>query len=638
MSKGLASAAVTSIGRHSLVYGAGAVIPFVIGMVNIAVLTRFIAPSAFGQLAVLLIFGGSLTILYTLGTLQGTYRLVYGGDGEEEIDDLDDVAVVSDKGRVLSTGIALVALVSLLGTVAIVLSAGWFTRILFLDESQTGLVILAATSGALGAVWRIVINIPRLERRPKTYAGLNGVRPTLAVALSILLVTVADAGIGGVLVGISVGTAVATVLGLTLCRDSIVPAFRTDYARDIVRGGRMLIPIMLSAWIVHHLDVYIVAGLGSDTDAGLYRVASRVAAIVSFALGFFMMAWSPLRRTSLFRALEGEARHGWFNATMVTYFFVVCMGLLVVLGVAAQFLVRIAGPAYADAATLIPLLGLALVAYGCFIVMIRVVKLPNHARSYAIFAVLSTVVFAVVALVLTPPLGAEGTALAQVVGYSVGIVVVGTSATRSGSLPAIRWWKVAVSAGTACACVAVAALLAPHVGSFEPVVDALVIVAYPVAMVVTGVLDREHLAPLRRAARGVLIRRPEPLGLRDGLSSLPSADRSLVESLLRHRRPLADVAGGDADDEAKLHADFTAVLRRLADVPGHGERDAEIGAYLLSQAPIADRDTMARRLWSWDVEPAELHALEVAAAALAADHMWREDSELEPRALAVADR
>ena len=131
-------------------------------------------------------------------------------------------------------------------------------------------------------------------------------------------------------------------------RHTIVPAFRPRYVMTILTSGGRLVPVILSAWVVRNLDVYIVAGLGSNAEAGLYRVASRVAAIASLGVGFFMMAWLPLRRTSLFRALEGDTRHGWLNATMATYFFVTCMGLLVLLGVAARLLIRVAGPAYSN--------------------------------------------------------------------------------------------------------------------------------------------------------------------------------------------------------------------------------------------------------------------------------------------------
>lgn len=612
--KGLASAAATSLGRHALVYGAGSVIPFAVGLANVAVLTRFIGPSAFGQLAVLLIFAASLTILYTLGTLQGTFRLVFGGDGEEESDELEDFAVVSDKAGLLGTGIALTVLIGAAGTGLIALVAEPLTGLLFLDESQAGLVVLAAASGAIGAVWRVLVNVPRLERKPKTYATLSAIRPICVVALSVTLVALGS-GVEGVLIGILGGTVVALAIGLAICRESVAPAFHAEYVWTILGAGGTFLPLILSAWIVHNLDVYIVAGMASDADAGLYRVASRVAAVVSFALGFFTMAWLPLRRTSLFKALEGKARNNWFNATIATYFFVVCMGLLVVLGVAAQLLVRIAGPAYADAAALIPLLGLGMVAYGCFTLVARVVKLRKRSRYYVGFALGSALVFVVAALLLTPPFGAQGTALAPLIGYGFGIAGIVTLAARSGGLPAIRWWRIATSAAVAAGCIAVAAFLAPRVGWLEPVVDLLAILAYPLLMIALGVVDREHLAPLRRLARSVLALRPAASGLR--LGDLERDDRSLVEALVHRRHPTAAVAERLATPEAELHVRFTAALRRLADVPGHGERDAQVGAYLLSTAPVADRDAMARRLWELEVEPAELHALEAAAIALA---------------------
>jgi O-antigen/teichoic acid export membrane protein len=628
--KGLASAAATRLGRHALVYGAGAVIPFVVGMLNVVVLTRFIAPGAFGQLAVLLIFAASLTILYTLGTLQGTFRLVFGVDGEMESDERKEVVTTSAKDRLLGTGVALTALIGLAGTAAVAAAAKPLTHLLFLDESQAGLVVLAAAGGALGSIWRILVNVPRLERKPKTYAALNAVRPLLVVAISVTLVAL-GAGIEGVLSGISIGTLLAVVVAFAVLRRSIAPAFHVEHVRTILGAGVTFLPLILSAWVVHNVDVYIVAGMASDADAGLYRVASRIAAVVSFALGFFMMAWVPLRRTSLFKALEGEARNGWFNATMATYFFVVCMGLLVVLGVAAQLLVRVAGPAYADAAALIPLLGLGLIAYGCFVMIARIVKMRGRGRAYIGFAIAAAVTFVIAALLLTPPFGAQGTALAPVIAYGVGIAGIVTMAARASGLPAIRWRKIAISAAAAAACIGSAVFLAPLAGDLTPLADLLAILAYPVVVLAAGVVDREHMEPLKRIFRTIAApRQAELSGLRQALIALAPDDRSLLESLLRRRDPPADVARrlGRADDE--LHQRFTGVLRRLADVPGDGTRDAEIAAYLLSGATVADRDAMAHRLWSSDIEPGELHALEAVAAALVGEDLWQEQNGAQP--------
>jgi hypothetical protein len=239
----------------------------------------------------------------------------------------------------------------------------------------------------------------------------------------------------------------------------------------------------------------------------------------------------------------------------------------------------------------------------------------------------SAATFVVAALLLTPAFGAKGTAFAPVIAYGVGIIGVVAMAARASGLPAIRWRKIAVSALTAAACIGSATLLAPRVGELEPLVDLLAILAYPLVVFVAGVVDREHMEPLKRVFRSVVTPRPEPSGLREGLTALAPDDRSLVESLLRHRQPPADVATRLARADAELHERFTGVLRRLADVPGDGTRDAEIGAYLLSPAAVADRDAMARRLWSADVEPGELHALEAAAIALAGERLWRERGE-----------
>ena len=50
--------------------------------------TRFLGPAEFGQLALLLVFAAFLTVFYNVGTLQGTFIWVFGSAGEEDVDNI----------------------------------------------------------------------------------------------------------------------------------------------------------------------------------------------------------------------------------------------------------------------------------------------------------------------------------------------------------------------------------------------------------------------------------------------------------------------------------------------------------------------------------------------------------------------
>src|SRR4051812_35274058 len=75
------------IGRHSVIYGGALFGTLALGLVSVAVFTRFIEPREFGDLAVLLFFASLITVGLNLGLLQGAFRAAYGTSDEEGLDD-----------------------------------------------------------------------------------------------------------------------------------------------------------------------------------------------------------------------------------------------------------------------------------------------------------------------------------------------------------------------------------------------------------------------------------------------------------------------------------------------------------------------------------------------------------------------
>ena len=416
---GLTTAVARRLTRHSSVYAIGFGTTLAFSFVNVAVLTRFIDPASFGKLAVLLIFAALLTVLYNLGSLQGAFHAAYGSsdDGDGDDDDRTGAAGVGDRGAALTTALLLTGLIAGAGTLLVALAAPNLSQLLLGNREDGDLVLLAAASGGMGSLWRLLSNVPRLERRPTAYVVLSNLRPVLVLGISLPLV-IEGAHVAGVLIGTAAGTAASVGLALIVCRRNFALAVEPSLVLPMLRWGLPFVPLIVSFWVIHNVDLFILSDVASSREVGLYRVASRIASVASYFLSSFLMAWTPLRRTSLFIAAEEETAGG-IRSTIVTYFALGSMGLLVLLTTGADVLIHVAGPAYADAAGLIPVLGLAFVAYGGFVVTYRAVRFPRRRPTYVVLAALAAVVFVIAALLLTPPLGGYGAALAPVIAFTL---------------------------------------------------------------------------------------------------------------------------------------------------------------------------------------------------------------------------
>jgi uncharacterized membrane protein YdcZ (DUF606 family) len=269
----------------------------------------------------------------------------------------------------------------------------------------------------------------------------------------------------------------------------------------------------------------------------------------------------------------------------------------------------VAPGSYADAAPLIPLVGLGLLLYGLVRVTRRSASFPHKREWYIGLVVIGAVVFIGASLALIPPLGSYGAALAGIAAFA--FVALGMLARSQLGAEPIPFAHRRIAAGLliAAACFAVATLAADAAGALEPILRVAAILAYPVLLVVTGIVPRAHLKPLRRVAKAAVPRRSQAANGRVDLDGLDDVHRAVLEVLVRHGRPVGDVAPLVGVPPSTLEATFVEALRTVAGVDTASPADSRLGAYLLSSAPVASRDQVWRRLSAEGADALEVDAL-----------------------------
>lgn len=597
------------LGQHTAVYAFGSGLGFALALVNLAVLTRYLPVAEFGQLALLMVFAALLTVLYNLGSLQGGFMWVFGATGEEGGGGDEREAGAGEKRRALGTAVVLTTFVAIAGTIAIVAVPRTFATLVTGESAMASEVRWAAVSGGFGALWRVLTNIPRFERHPIAFVVLSTLRPVLVLTVSLPLV-IAGYGLDGAVAGTALGTAGAVVVNAAATRRSFVLALdRCDLA-SILRRGAPFVPVILSFWIVQNLDIYILSLFTSDGEAGVYRVASRLASIVSYFVSAFLMAWMPLSRTALHAAAVKERGTAGANAAVITYFALAGAWLVLGLVVGGDVLVKIAAETYAPAASVLPVLACSFLANGAFVLLYRGARFRRKRTVYVTLAILSAVVFLAASLLLVPALGSYGAALAGVVAFtfaSAGILFFSQRGRHPLPLPWLRITGTCLLAGG----LAVAAVhLSPLAGSFGTAIEGLAFITFPALLVLTGLVPRGHLASIRWIIRRIVSSRYPLRHTAAGLERLGDVDRAVLALLVHKRRPTTDVARMSATSEPALLHRFVATLRTIGNVGRPSDADCDIGAYLLSVLPVAERDRMAKRLFNEGVEPLEVDALE----------------------------
>ncbi len=627
---GTGAALGTQVLRYSGIHTIGVVVSNVLTFGSVVLVANFIDPSAFGQLGLLLFLAGLMTLLFTVASKQGTMKRTFGGDDDDDDDDDDDQVSASPR-RTLGTGLVLIALVSIVGTLLTVLFAEQIAGWLLGEGSDPTLVIWAAVAGGTGAVYRVASITIWLERRPYPYIVVEASRPIITLALTVPLL-ISGAGLEGAIAGTAAGTALATVFALIVLRGSWQPCFFPAEAIAIYRKGAIRVPLVVSMWIVGYADVLIVSRFVSDVDLGTYTLASRAAFLAAFLPAGYRKALRPLQKTTTFRAVEDEYGVGTARGIQFGYFVLMLSGVMLAVTVFANVLVRVAPPSYADAATLIPLLALGLVAPTAYRMLNKSVKYANKRYPFIIGAVVAAGLFVGLALLLVPAIGSEGAPLAMMVAFLPPAIFIFWRSQRGQSPIRLPWRSILTGAGLAIAIAGIHSQL--DVGGLIPqvVIGIVAVGLWAVLAATLGGVPAYHRRALLEMTLGLAGRGRGGFEPARGLAALPRPQRRALRRAMLGRKTAPEAMEGliEVDDgqEARL---LVEALRRVAadgSTPGlpknyagltRPRRDQAIGEFLFAPGPIAQRDQIGKRLLNDGVAEAyDLHTLEATIARLRA--------------------
>ncbi len=629
--------------RDTAIYVLGTLVVGPFSLFSVIVLTRLMTPAAYGEMAVLFVAAGALTTLYNTGSLHGTFMWVYGASEGEGGDDVDTGApITSTPRRAMGTGVVMtLVIVSLATSVLFLLAPAISHRFFQSVHAAPSAIRWAAVSAAAGSLWRLTVNVFRMERRAISFGVFNALRPLFVVSCTVPLVALGF-GVNGALAGTALGSLVAASVCVAVAHRSYALAFSWSDAREIARRGAVVVVPVLCLYTVHSGDIIILSHFAPASELGVYRVASRFAVVPSYFASAFLMAWSPLERGLLFLAAYRHAGQERTRATLLTYYLVAALSIVLALDVTAFALVQLAGPSYRQAAPLIPLLSLSFVGYGAFIVLVRIFRLPQrHMLWFGISAAFVVALDIGTSLVVIPLLGAYGTAIAELVGLGAGCALWLVVIKRVEKVPSPLEGRRTACLGAIVLVLAAIQLIGLRLWPGARVeVLTLMVLVYVTLLLSLKVVPLEHLRPLGRLAKHAVVGRVGSHNPTHHLADLTRERRALLATLLRDRTPLAVAADRLGRSEQALRGEFVATLRELSHSGSpHGELDFEVGSYLLSEEPEAHRDLVARRLVEEGIDPIELLALDEARRRLqgAPAQVWMTDggpvsTHLTPRA------
>lgn len=251
--------------------------------------------------------------------------------------------------------------------------------------------------------------------RPYVIAGLANV--ALTVVFTVLLVVVAEEGALGLLLG-NFGASAIVLLGLWLARREALGLPSRAQLRPMLRFGLPTVPAEVSVFALFFVDRLWLYRFESEGAAGLYSLATKLAAAVIFTVRAFQYAWPPLAYS-----IADDAEASRVYARIATYYALVSAVVVVGLALLGRWIVRLlAAPEFFAAHEALPWVALGWALYGLFLVLVAMAGRAQVTVRNAPAALAGLAANVAGLALLVPPLGIAGAGIALCLAYVVMLV------------------------------------------------------------------------------------------------------------------------------------------------------------------------------------------------------------------------
>ncbi len=326
------------------------------------------------------------------------------------------------RDRIARSAIATVAWTTTVASLLAVLFASQLSHLL-LKSDDPDLIDCAVVGLWAFTNLEMVYAQLRVDERARTYMIASAANVAMTVTFTITLVVFLDQGARGLLLG-NFGASALVVLGLWWVlrrRFSLIDRF--DDLRAMLRFGLPTVPADASVYALQVADRLYLYRSYSQSAAGQYAVAIKLATVVFVAVRGFQYAWPPLAYS-----IESDEQAARLYSLVTTYYALATGVVVCAVALLGRWMVRLlAAPEYFGAHRALPWLALGWALYGLYLVFIAIAgRARVTSRNFP--AAAAGLAVNVALLVLLVPnsgagLGIAGAGLALCGAYAVMLIV-----------------------------------------------------------------------------------------------------------------------------------------------------------------------------------------------------------------------
>jgi O-antigen/teichoic acid export membrane protein len=407
-----------ALGRQTIVYGLGGAAIQLVGLLTTPIFTRVFHSSQYGVLETTIAAYAALLVLADLGLTSSAQRSYFDYDADHE----------PQRRAALSTGLSMSLALALLWAGVALAFAGAISTWQFKTPHYANLVRIAAISVPVTILANFLRETVRLKFKAWAYTAAVTAGAAGGTTFAVVDVLGFHGGIASLLYGTLVGNAIMAVVAFAAIRTELLGRFSFTELGRMFRYGLPLIPTSIALWGVGLVDRSLLIKLGgaplkgmaavhkAQDVTGQYAVANRYGSLMMFAITAFTLAYGPFQLGLWQEDTELEKR---VRARMLTYLTVALVGLAVLLSLFAREMTTLVAPSYTRAYQAVGVLTMSVAVFGISNLVLFGIGITRRTGYIEIYTGLALVFNVVLNLLLIPPWGMMGAAVATLVAYAV---------------------------------------------------------------------------------------------------------------------------------------------------------------------------------------------------------------------------
>ncbi|HTA11843.1 MAG TPA: lipopolysaccharide biosynthesis protein [Solirubrobacteraceae bacterium] len=455
-----------------------------LALLTVPLYTRHLDTKAYGAAETLLTAVILASILLRVGVGEAFIRFYFDDDDQER------------RARIARTATATVAWTTTLASLLALVFAGPLSRLVLKFEDpllfDTAVLGLWAFTNLEMAYAQL-----RVDERARTYVYASGANVAMTVVFTVSLVVFANQGARGLLLG-NFGASALVVLGLWwVLRRRVSLRVRISDLRAMLRFGLPTVPADASVYALQVADRLYLYRAFSQSAAGQYAIAIKLATVVFVAVRGFQYAWPPLAYS-----IDSDEEAARLYSVVTTYYALATGVVVCAVELVGRWIVHLlAGkPEYFGAYRALPWLALGWALYGLYLVFVAMAgRARVTSRNYPA-GVAGLAVNVALLLVLVPKsgagLGIAGAGIALCGAYATMLVVM-YALTRKLFQVGFEWLRLAQLTAILAGVAVSGELLLPRHGFAGLALRVAWLALVPAALMLTRFFHAHELAQAR---------------------------------------------------------------------------------------------------------------------------------------------